>query len=291
MSYSIKSLLNIELSFENDCNGLPNWIKVAELKRGTRTIKRKATKNSQPPYAFHVLEIRLTVNGKKSSGLSFSADEFTWLMECLNGPSTNSNTYEGERQTFHYTSMNNGKLIISCVDDQKVFSVLFNKDDIKKLKQYEEQLKLALNLNQFNKGSELYNLFKKLFVANYAEEMEKKLKENCSVCKQQDLLYHRNHAEELAKEGSENLLQTIFDDYSIENEFGERLEKFFFIMNISESEKEFIKTQRIPELKSNKAGLLQEMVIHLEDTSKERESISNFFTFLRIFEVKEKNNV
>ena len=290
MSYSIKSLLSIELSFENDCSGSANWIKVAELKRGTRTIKRKATKNSQPPYAFHVLEIRLTVNGKKSSGLSFSADEFNWLMGCLNGTFATSNTYESERQTFHYTSMDNGKFIISCVDDQKVFSVLFNPDDVMILKRYEEQLKLALNLNEFNKGSELYTLFKKLFVANYAEEMEKKFKENCFECKQQDL-FHKNHAKQIAQEGNENLLQTIFDDYNFENEFGERLEKFFFIMNISESEKEFIKTQRIPELKSNKAGLLQEICTHLEDTSKELESISNFFTFLRIFEVREKNNV
>lgn len=283
MSYSIRELLRVPLSTNIDDNGNVLWTKIGEFKRGTRTAKRKAN-NTQQPFAFHALEIRLYVNGKKTSGISLSAKDFEWLVNRLRSKDRLNDSYDNGRQLLHFSRMNTGEKVLSTIDDQKVFSVLLNSDDEEKLLRHEEHFKLLLNHNDNNKGIELYNLVKEIFVSFFGNEIENTLAKTCTECSTAptDQKPHTDHAFMFIGDVKGKLLDKVLDDIYLWNEFSNKLENFLDIMNVGETEKLFIRNERITTLKANKEAMMTEIGHYLERTSTVSDSLTNLLTFIQI---------
>ena len=300
MSFQFTEILKVPLS-----NELSDKFTLLEIQRGTRVAKRakysSASSSTQQPFSWHVAELRLYVNNKKSCGITMTANEFDWLTsfakQAPGGKVLNIFTDDSRNknpQTFHCSILkfkySDSEYLVSTISEQgRVFSILLSQEEIDVMTKYRDQLLYILKASENNKGPKLYTLVEKLFYSYMTDQSEMRLRAYCEICLNQG--GHGSHAFMLDTEDGDpnktltNLVDTILEDVKSENEFIAQLNQFFEIMCVDKEEKDYVLDKLFVDLKANKEAIKSAVNRQLRQAPEQDDSIGNLLAFVALHKV------
>ena len=296
MTYQFTEILKFPLSDE-----FGDKFVELNIQRGVRVTKRakygSTSSGCENQYAWHLGELRLYVNKKKSCGISMSANEFDWLTAYIGQAEdgTIPNTYtDGTRnrkaQKYHCSILKQQycepEILISTVSDQgRVFSIVLTKAEMDKLLSYAEQILFILKANEYNSGPKLFKLVEDIFFSHVLDLVEMNLQAKCVGCEGA----HASHAFLLDAEGEDRdqvlmaIIDNVLNDFDADKEFTYQLYKFFDVMKVDLEEREYVLDKLLVDLKADKKAIMGYLGAELGQSSAVNNHASNFLAFISIY--------
>ena len=204
-------------------------------------IGSKITKNPSTTYSFNRLEIRSTLKGNPSIGVSLNFSDFQWFVECIEKKKEYS--IHGDKKTLIFNDMNDTSVSICNVDSDRIFGVVLTKNDVNKIIE-ESHFFLFFLKNQNLAGIELVDLTKKLFIYVLLKEF--------------DLEYPKGFGwqNENLERFERTLLEKIFSGNDFDIAMAHKFDKLMTFLNVKAADRLVQVTKTIPEFKEKTDEIL-----------------------------------
>ena len=202
------------------------------------------------------LEISVNISGQKSIGIQLTNSEFQWFVNAIK--TKNEQSIHVGKKIFVFNSIGDSSYALAAIENEKIFGVLFNQNDIENFLQNEKVFEFILK-NQNANGNVLKDITIDFFTSTIGTDIQEKIKRKCAACKtgKGNHLICTKYFKDLVNKYE--LLENVLNDLEFQSLIIERFNILMNILNISTAER-LLQTQIIiPEIKNDKELLIRKL--------------------------------